>query len=268
MLEGDVRDEAVLARALDGVAAVLHLAARPGVRPSLHAAALYRSVNVGGTGALLEACERQGVRRLVFASSSAVYGRGATPPFREDVEPGPPLSPYAATKQEGERLVGEAGGKGLRAAVLRLFSVYGPDQRPDLALHRFTAALVAGRPVHRLGRGGETRDYTHVRDVARAAAAALSWTGAAAPGAETFNVGSGRPVRLDWFIAAVGRALGVTPAVRPRPPHPADLPATWADRTRAGTVLGWTPREDLEAGIAEFVAWYGEAHGHESRSAA
>jgi UDP-glucuronate 4-epimerase len=268
MMEGDVRDPAVLDRALDGVGAVVHLAARPGVRQSLHAPARYHAVNVGGTAALLEACGRAGIRRLVFASSSSVYGRGSAPPFREDGRLGQALSPYAATKREGERLVEAAAARGFRAAVLRLFSIYGPEQRPDLALHRFTAALAAGRPVVRLGDGGETRDYTHVRDAARAARAALDWTGARAPGSEAFNIGSGRPVRLDWFIAAVGRALGRTPVVRVRPAHPADLPATWADRGKAEAVLGWAPREDLEAGIAEFVAWYGEVYGHESRSAA
>lgn len=269
MLEGDVRDPAVCGALLAGAAAVVHLAARPGVRQSVRAPAVCRAVNVGGTAALLDACAAHGVTRLVLASSSSVYGRGTPVPFREDAPLGAPSSPYAASKRQAEALVRRAAAAGrLRGAVLRLFSVYGPHQRPDLALRRFTAALRSGRPIDRLGEGSATRDYTHVRDVVRAVRAALDWTARQPASAEVFNVGSGRPVRLDSLIAALGRALGVEPVVRSRPAHPADLPATWADRRKAERVLGWAPHEELEAGVAEFVAWYGDAHGHESRSAA
>ena len=269
MLEGDVRDEPVLSAALRDVVAAVHLAARPGVRQSLTAAATYDAVNVGGTRAVLAGCVRHGIDRVVFASSSSVYGAGATIPFREDRPLGDPTSPYAATKRVGEVSMAQAArAYGLRAAILRLFSIYGPHQRPDLALHRFTAALWRGEPIRRFGDGRSARDYTHAGDAARAVSLALAWTGGGASTCQTFNIGAGRPVRLDWLISTLGRAAGTTPEIRAEPAHAADLPVTCADRAKAAAVLGWRPERDLESGIAEFVAWYGETHGHKSRTAA
>jgi UDP-glucuronate 4-epimerase len=268
-LELDVRDRDRLRSILAGVSAVVHLAARPGVRQSVERPWVYRDVNEGGTRSVLKACAAAGVRRVVFVSSSSVYGAGAESPFREDATLGPPTSPYAATKQAGERMVQafvrDGGG---RAAIVRLFSVYGPRQRPDLALHLFARRLASGLPVPILGDGGSRRDYTHVADVARGIVAALDWTRAPDAACEAFNLGAGHPVRLDWLVAEVARCLGVEVRLDVRPPHPADLPVTWADPARARAVLGFVPQIPLTAGVAEFVAWFEREHGRQPCPAA
>jgi UDP-glucuronate 4-epimerase len=152
--------------------------------------------------------------------------------------------------------------------ALRLFSVYGTRQRPDLALHAFVRALAAGEPVIQLGDGGSTRDYTHVRDVARGVLAALEWVDGRAPAFEIVNLGTGQPVRLDSLIAKAAGALDVSPRVTVRARHPADLQHSWADIGKAQALLGYAPRVDLDDGIAEFVTWYEATYGRESRTTA
>lgn len=268
-ITGDVREEAVLHDALSGAAAVIHLAARPGVRQSLTEPATYRSINVNGTHVVLAAARAAGVRRVVFASSSAVYGAGAMLPFREDAPLGEPLSPYAVTKREGEGLCREFAEAGVgRVAIVRLFSVYGPRQRPDLALHAFARRIARDESIPQFGDGSATRDYTHVHDVVDGMLAALNWTNSVDPACEVFNLGTGRPVRLDSLIAKLGAAMGRTPRIELRPAHPADLPGTWADTNKARTVLGYAPQVELDAGIAEFVTWFGETYGRQSSTAA
>jgi UDP-glucuronate 4-epimerase len=266
---GDVREVVALHDAMSGAAAVVHLAARPGVRQSLTDPETYRSINVDGTRAVLAAARERGIRRVVFASSSSVYGAGAALPFREDAPLGEPLSPYAVTKREGERLCREFAEAGLgRVAIVRLFSVYGPRQRPDLALHAFARRIARGEPIPQFGDGSATRDYTHVHDVVDGLLAALAWTEGGDPACEAFNLGTGRPVRLDSLIAKLGSAMGKVPWIERRPGHPADLPATWADTGKAQAVLGYAPRVDLDAGIADFVTWFGETYGRQSSTAA
>lgn len=261
--EMDVRERERLADLMADVGAVVHLAARPGVRQSVARASVYRSLNEAGTRSMLDACVAAGVRRVVFISSSSVYGAGAVAPFREDAPLGPPTSPYAATKQAGERMVQAYGRHGHgRAAIARLFSVYGPRLRPDLALHVFTRRLAAGLPVTMFGSGGARRDYTHVTDVARGILAALAWT-AGEPGCAIFNLGAGRPARLDWLVSEVARCLGVGVRLETRPPHPADLPLTWADTARARATLGFVPRVALAEGIPDFVDWFEREHGRQ-----
>ena len=269
--ELDVRDRLGTGAAMHGVTAVIHLAARPGVRQSVEAPDLYRALNEHGTRALLATCADAGVRRLVFSSSSSVYGAGVRTPFREDAPLGLPLSPYAETKQVGERMVRAfvevVGGQ---AAIVRLFSVYGPRQRPDLALYRFTSLLREGRPVPILGNGDSQRDYTHVADVAAGIVAAFAWTEGGEGGAacEIFNLGAGHPQRLDWLVSEVARCLGAEARMVVRPAHPADLPVTWADTTKARAVLGFAPRIRLANGIADFVAWFEREHGRQPSPAA
>jgi UDP-glucuronate 4-epimerase len=266
--EADVREPAVVDGLVRGAAAVVHLAARPGVRDSLNHAAAYRQANVAAIRAVLEGCVRTGVRRVVYASSSSVYGR-STPPFVELAPLPQPTSPYAAGKQEGEQLcVQFAERYGLRIAVLRLFSVYGPGQRPDQVMHAFARLLLAGRPLPIFGDGGSERDYTYVGDVARAVTAALSWSAADGKAAEVCNVGTGRSVRLDRLVALLSGALGVRPTIAPQPVHVADAPRTCADVGRARRVLGWAPEVTVEAGIAEFVRWYEVVYGREPVTAA
>ncbi len=264
VLEGDVRDPAVLVPALQGVTAVIHLAARPGVRDSVGRERLYRAINVEGTLAVLAACARSGVSRLVFASSSCVYG-DLRPPFRETAVLPPPRSPYGATKQEGERWCRQAAQQGrLAVAVLRLFSVYGPGQRPDQAMHRFARAMVRGEAVPIYGTGSEERDYTYVGDVARGIAAALAWTAGRAGCCEVFNLGTGETTRLDRLVALLAERLGAKPRLSRAPRHGADAVRTQADRTRAADVLGWVPRTGLEQGIGEFVGWFEVAYGSQT----
>jgi UDP-glucuronate 4-epimerase len=268
-MELDVRQGQPVREALASAEAVVHLAARPGVRQSVGAAALYRSINEQGTACLLEACGVAGVRRIVLASSSSVYGWGAAVPFREDAPLGEPASPYAATKQAAERLVRRYArdGEG-RAAIVRLFSVYGPRQRPDLALHRFAHRLAAGLPVPIYGDGSSRRDYTHAGDVARGILAALAWTVGGGPACEVFNLGSGEPVRLDLLVSELSRCLGVEGRLAPLGVHPADLPLTWADTAKARMQLGFEARVPIREGIADFVSWYEREHGREPCPAA
>jgi UDP-glucuronate 4-epimerase len=262
--ELDVRNRQPVEALLGSADAVVHMAARPGVRQSVGSERLYRAINERGTGRLLDACRAAGVHRVVFVSSSSVYGVGAAVPFRESEPLGAPASPYAATKQAAERLVrGYVDGVGGRAALVRLFSVYGPRQRPDLALHFFTRQLRAGLPVPVFGDGSSRRDYTHVGDVVRGILAALAWTGEGRPACEAFNLGSGEPVRLDFLVCELSRCLGLEPQLDPRPAHPADLPATWADPAKARTDLGFEARVPLREGIADFVSWYEREHGRQ-----
>ncbi len=255
VVEGDVRDRRTLAGAVGGAEAVVHLAARPGVRASLRDPRRCASVNVRGTARLLDACARAGVSRVVFGSSSSVYG-GAVEPCREK-DAARPRSPYAATKWAGEALcrrhVRRYGG---RVAALRLFTVYGPGQRPDLAIHHFTRFMTHERPVARFGGSGTARDYTHVDDVVRGVTAALGWTATGSPAFEAFNVGAGRPVRLDDLIDLLASTLGLPSRVLLRPPQPGDVGRTHADITKAREILGYEPRVAIEPGIAEFVDWY------------
>ncbi|HLB38596.1 MAG TPA: NAD-dependent epimerase/dehydratase family protein [Gemmatimonadales bacterium] len=262
-VEADVRDPTAVAGCLEGATAVVHLAARAGVRESVGRAAAYRDLNVGGTRTVLDACARAGVRRLVYASSSSVYG-ATTPPFTEHAGLPPAASPYAASKREGEELCREfAAARGLRAAILRFFSVYGPGQRPDQVLHRFARRATQGGSLPLFGDGSSERDYTYVGDAAEAVEAAVRWTGAVAAGAEPFNIGSGRATRLSQLVSLLAKALGTQPAVAPGRVHPADAPRTRADISRARRILGWTPTVSLEVGIPEFVRWYEVVYGRE-----
>jgi UDP-glucuronate 4-epimerase len=260
--EVDIRDSRGVDAVLEGVDAVIHLAARPGVRQSVREPVIYREVNEAGTATLLDACRRRGIRRLVFASSSSVYGRGVAPPFREDAPLGDATSPYAVSKLAGERMLGRfARTTGARVAVLRLFSVYGPRLRPDLALYVFTSRLLQGQPVPLLGDGSSLRDFTHGSDVAKGVMAALEWTRCGPTACETINLGAGHPVRLDYIVSAVASCLGVEPVCEHRPMHPAELAVTWADGTKAAEVLEFAPRVPIARGIADYVAWHVREYG-------
>ena len=260
---GDIRDRAWLEPVLEGADAVVHLAARAGVQPSIEQPELYASVNIQGTATLLEACRKAGVRRFVFASSSSVYGDDTPVPFREDAPAVNPISPYGATKRAGELLCSAHSHlHGCRIAALRLFTVYGPRQRPDLAIHRFTRALSEGRPIEQFGDGSSERDYTHVNDIVAGIGGALRWTSEGDGGFEIFNLGESRTVRLDQLIALIAAALGAKPVIRVAPPRAGDVRRTWADLEKSQRVLGYRPGIALETGITEFVSWF-----RESRSA-
>ncbi|UCG88778.1 MAG: GDP-mannose 4,6-dehydratase [Gemmatimonadota bacterium] len=262
-VEGDIRDDAVVRHSLRGVDLVVHLAARAGVRPSIEDPVLYSSVNVEGTACLLEACRQAGVRRFVFGSSSSVYGDTTPVPFNEEVAAIAPVSPYAATKRAGELLCQVYSDLyDLRIAALRFFTVYGPRQRPDLAIHKFTRLLASGAAIQQFGDGSTERDYTHVSDILKGVMGAVRWTESEGALLDIFNLGESRTVRLDRLIELIAAALGVEPQVERLPPQPGDVVRTFADISKARQVLGYDPCVSIEDGIVDFVEWYRVTHGY------
>jgi UDP-glucuronate 4-epimerase len=253
---------------LDGVDAIIHLAAKPGVRPSIEDPGSYMEANVTATARLLDAARRAGVTRIVFGSSSSVYGNATPPPFDEDQPAVSPISPYAASKRAGELLAyAFAHLYPLRIMCLRFFTVYGPRQRPDLAIHKFTDLIARGRPVRMHGDGSSERDYTYITDCLDGVLAGLEWTATAPPGSvEIVNIGGGARVRLDRLIALIAAALGREPNIERHPDQPGDVRLTDADLEHAGRVLGFRPQVGIEEGIGKFVTWYEEVHGRQSRA--
>lgn len=251
--------------ALDGLltadTVVVHLAAKAGVRPSLADPAAYARVNVGGTAEVVAATRAAGATRLVFASSSSVYGDDTPSPFREDAPALHPVSPYAATKRAAELLIESlAPHAGLRAIALRYFTVYGPRQRPDLAIHAFTRALTAGEPVTLFGNGDAARDYTYCDDVIAGTVAAVDWTADAPVGLETVNLGGNEVITLAAMLATVAGAVGVEPDVRHAPAQPGDVRGTSADLAKAARLLAYRPQVAFTEGIRRFVDWYRGSH--------
>lgn len=231
---------------------IVHLAARAGVQPSLHSPLLYESVNVSGTLVLLEAARRAGVEQFIFASSSSIYGASKAIPFREDNAELLPISPYAATKIAGEKLCFTYSHLyGIRATCLRFFTVYGPRQRPDLAIRRFAELIDRGEPVPVFGDGSTSRDYTFIRDAVSGIVSALRYRGAY----EVFNIGCSRPVPLLQLIKELEDLLGKRATIDWRPAQPGDAPITYADTSKARLGLGFEPSTTLREGLAEFVAW-------------
>jgi UDP-glucuronate 4-epimerase len=260
-VELDVRERDRLAALLTPETVVVHLAARAGVRQSVADPAGYAAANVGGTAAVLEAMRAAGATRLVFASSSSVYGADTPLPFREDAPAMSPVSPYGATKRAAELLIQAfAPIAGLRVASLRLFTVFGPRQRPDLAMHVFARRMLEDVPITLYGEG-QCRDYTFVTDAVAGIRAAVDWTAAAAAGAvEHINLGANRPVPLDAMVGELARALGVVPRIERAPMQPGDVVRTAADTARAAAVLHYAPRTSFASGIERFVAWFRESY--------
>ncbi len=232
--------------------AVAHLAARAGVRPSLLEPELYVATNVLGTVNLLEACRATGVHRFIFASSSSVYGRYNRVPFSEDDSIAKPLSVYAATKAAGEALASAYWSlHQIPTVVLRIFTVFGPRQRPDLAIRKFASLIEEGKEVPIFGDGSMQRDYTYVDDVVAAFDRALE----VPCGFEIFNLGNSRTIRLDYMLETLEKALGKKALRKPCPPQPGDMDITYADLTKSRKVLGYNPQVPFEEGIRQFVQW-------------
>jgi UDP-glucuronate 4-epimerase len=242
---------------------IVHLAAKAGVRPSLRDPAGYVRVNVAGTQAVCDAARQAGVTRLVLGSSSSVYGDDTPAPFREDAPAVHPISPYAATKRAAELLLSAlAPHIGLRAAALRFFTVYGPRQRPDLAICSFVRRLEEGQPITMFGDGSESRDYTYIDDIVRGVVAAVDWTRDAPVGLELLNLGGNEAIALARLIEVIGLALGVTPRVERAPRQPGDVRVTAADLTKSGRILGYRPEVAFPEGVSRFVAWFRETHAY------
>jgi len=230
------------------VEGVIHLAAKAGVRPSIEDPVGYAHANVTGTASVLRAATRAGSARVVVASSSSVYGNNAKTPFAEDDAVEHPISPYAATKRACE-LLGSSHHHltGMPVAMLRFFTVYGPGQRPDLAISKFMKLVRAGKPIPMFGNGHTSRDYTFIDDIV--AGVLASYERIDAHGYRVWNLGGSSPVTLTDLIASIGRVAGVVPAVEHRPSQPGDVERTWADLTRSGRELGYAPRTTLDEGL-------------------
>jgi UDP-glucuronate 4-epimerase len=260
LVEGDIRDEALVERLFtqpDGdrgpFDAVVHLAARAGVRPSLSEPVLYEDVNCIGTLRLLEAARRHGPQTFVFGSSSSVYGINEKVPFAEDDPVDLPISPYATTKRTGELLCfNYAHLYGLRCSCLRFFTVYGPAQRPEMAIHKFTDLLARGQAVPLYGDGTTRRDYTYVDDIVDGLVAALDLQ----PKFEILNLGGAETTALVDLVQMIAGELAVAPRIDYLPEQPGDVPITYADVGKARRLLGYSPRVPIREGLRRFVHWY------------
>ena len=257
LVEGDVRSADDLTRALAGRRpdAIVHLAVLAGVHPLLVESARYVDVNVIGTQRVIDLVRTSGVARLVFGSSSSVYGRDSVPPFKESDPCLTPVSPYAATKRAAELALFTAHHvHGLDVTCLRFFTVYGPRQRPDLAIAKFARLLIAGQPIQLFGDGSSSRDYTFVDDIVDGVVAAIDQRHAA-PGYRTYNLGGSRATSLRRLVEVLSAALDRPATIKWLPFQPGDMIHTLADVTLAGQALGYAPRVTIEEGIARFVAW-------------
>jgi UDP-glucuronate 4-epimerase len=239
--------------------AIVHLAARAGVRPSILQPQLYYDTNVGGTLHLLEAARLTGIARFVFASSSSVYGSAKTAPFSESLHLTQTISPYAATKVAGEFLCSTYSHLyRMRVVALRFFTVYGARQRPDLAIHQFTKRIHAGTPIDQFGDGTTKRDYTYIDDTIQGVMAALKYEG---PLFDIFNLGESDTIQLKDLIKGIEKALGRKAKINQLPEQPGDMPMTCADISKARKLLGYNPTTLLSVGLPKFVDWFLKTNG-------
>ncbi|GAB4497119.1 MAG: GDP-mannose 4,6-dehydratase [Saprospiraceae bacterium] len=256
LVRGDIRDAAVLKNIFEknAVDCVVHLAAKAGVRPSIQQPVHYMDVNVNGTANLLETMRLEGVRRFVFGSSSSIYGNQEKMPFSETDDVSRPISPYAASKHSGELLSYTYHHLyGMDVACLRFFTVYGPRQRPDLAIHKFTQLALAGQPIPLYGDGSTRRDYTFVGDIVQGISKLISnpdWR------YEVFNLGCGNPVTLLDMVKSVEQALGKPLEINFLKKQPGDVEQTHADISKAQAFFGYQPTVSLQEGVRQFVEWF------------
>lgn len=234
--------------------AIVHLAARAGVRPSIQSPRLYYDTNVIGTLHLLEAARMTGVERFIFASSSSVYGASKTIPFFEEEHLTQTLSPYGATKIAGEFLCSTYSHLyQMRVIALRYFTVYGPRQRPDLAIHQFTRRIYAGQPIDQFGDGSTRRDYTYIDDIIQGTMAALDYDGALY---DVFNLGESQTIQLKDLILAIENAVRKKAKINRLAEQSGDMPRTYADISKARKLLGYNPTTKLSEGLPKFVEWF------------
>jgi UDP-glucuronate 4-epimerase len=245
---------------------VIHLAARAGVRPSINQPQLYYDTNVNGTLHLLEAARAVGIARFIFASSSSVYGLATIVPFSEELHLTQTVSPYAATKIAGEFLCSTYSHLyRMRIVALRFFTVYGPRQRPDLAIHQFTRRIWNGEPIRQFGDGTTRRDYTYIDDIIQGVMASLGYEG---PLFDIFNLGESETIQLQDLIAAIEEALGRKATIEQLPEQPGDVPLTCADIAKARRLLGYQPATPLRIGLPRFIDWFHQTREHaEAKSA-
>ncbi len=261
LIEADIRDEKAMALAfsVEKPDAVVHLAAMAGVRPSIENPLLYEDVNVKGTALLLETARLNHVRHFIFASSSSVYGNNPKVPFAETDNVDFPISPYAATKKAGELVCHTyAHLFQMNVSCLRFFTVYGPRQRPDLAIHKFTRLILEDKPIPFFGGGQTKRDYTYIDDIVGGVMKAVAWTCDKSAGSKygIFNLGESRVISLIEMVQAIEKVLGKKAKLHKLPDQPGDVQCTYADITHSRKTLGYNPTTDFETGLRRFVDWF------------
>lgn len=259
LVRGDIRDVELLDAVFEQykVDAVVHLAAMAGVRPSIENPLLYQNVNGDGTQNILEHAKKYGVKNLVMASSSSVYGNCKEVPFREDMIVDFAISPYAATKKANEVMAHVYHHLyDMSIIMLRFFTVYGPKQRPDLAINKFTRFMLNDEPIPMYGDGSTSRDYTYVDDIVDGIIRSCDYVEKNNNVYEIVNLGSNNPISLKEMITAIGNVLGVDPKIEALPMQPGDVDRTYADISKAKKLLGYSPNTTFEEGIRKFVEWY------------
>jgi len=258
LFKADIRDLAALRKifAANAFDCIVHLAARAGVRPSLDQPLLYAETNINGTLNLLELAREHGIKQFVFGSSSSVYGVNAKVPFGEDDPIRQPISPYAATKAAGELICHTYTHLyGIRSVCLRFFTVYGPRQRPDLAVHKFARLISEDKPIPVFGDGTTRRDYTFIDDIIAGVRGAVDYDKTEY---EVINLGESRTVELRELISLLEKELGKTAQIDRQPLQPGDVPQTFADIGKARRLLGYNPQTQIEEGVRTFVRWFRE----------
>jgi UDP-glucuronate 4-epimerase len=257
LVEADIRDRAAMDETVGkDIDIIVHLAARAGVRPSIAQPLLYADVNVSGTTVLLEAAKKQRIDKFIFASSSSVYGNNEKVPFSEEDNVDFPISPYAATKKACELICHTYHHLyGISLTCLRFFTVYGPRQRPDLAIHKFARLIEQGKAIPVYGDGTMSRDFTYIEDIIDGTVAAME----KCAGFNIYNLGESRPITVNNLIAEIEKALGKKAVKEHVPPQPGDVERTYADVTKAVKELGYNPTTTIEEGLAQFVTWLRES---------
>ena len=255
LIEGDIRDAVLVERtfASNKFDTIVHLAARAGVRPSISDPKLYFTTNIDGTFNLLDACRYHGVNHFVFASSSSVYGVNKKVPFSETDLIERTISPYAATKLSCEQICSNYSSLfGIRTVCLRFFTVYGPRQRPDLAIAKFTKMIKEGRAIDKYGDGSTARDYTYVEDIISGIQAAIQYN---QKDFDIFNIGGSATTTLSELIEMIEDAVGKKAIIHQMPDQPGDVPRTYADISKAQKTLGYNPLTPIKEGIRKYVEW-------------
>lgn len=258
LVEADIRDRDRLNCLPDDIEQVIHLAARAGVRPSIESPDLYASVNIEGTWSLLEWAKRQSIKLFIVASSSSVYGNSSRVPFCEDHFVGAPISPYAATKRATELACHtHVHLYGMSIIALRFFTVYGPRQRPDLAIHKFARLLRCGEPIPMFGDGTTARDYTYIEDIVQGIEGSRGLLeNSPGPLFEIINLGENTTITLREMIKILSEEMGVRAQIDQLPAQPGDVRQTYADVTKAQELLGYDPRWEFRDGVRMFLNWF------------
>lgn len=253
LVEADIRDAEKMDETIsEGADIIVHLAAKAGVRPSIEQPLAYADVNINGTMTLLESVKKNQIKKFIFASSSSVYGNNKKTPFSEDDNVDFPISPYAATKKAGELICHTYNHlHGISITCLRFFTVYGPRQRPDLAIHKFARLIEQGKPIPVYGDGSMMRDFTYIDDIIDGTMAGINKCG----GYHIYNLGESRPISVNDLIGEIEKALGKKALIEHLPMQPGDVERTYADLSRAKKDLAYCPRTQISEGLKRFVNW-------------